>query len=58
MNSSDLIQQINEYIVELLKIEELITRQQSLQLHLQVLKQKITMKIGQFRMAAQQFGIK
>jgi hypothetical protein len=51
MNSSDLIQQVNEYVVELLKIEELITKQQSLQPHLQVLKQKIGMKIQQFNMA-------
>lgn len=50
-------EQLAQYIAELLKIEELIARQQAQQ-HLHVLLQKIRMKSSQFNSALQQLGLR
>ena len=59
MDSSDVAEQLGQYIAELLKIEDLISRQQhSQQQHLHVLLQRIRMKSSQFNSALQQLSLK
>lgn len=58
MNSNDVGEQLGQYISELLKIEELISRQQNSQQHLHVLLEKIRMKSSQFNNALQQLSMK
>ena len=54
---AELLEQLGQYTVELLKIGELVERQPP-QPHLQVLRQKIELKVAQLRTAGQQLTAK
>lgn len=56
IDNSDLVDQLNQYILDLIHIRDHITKKDSSALHLQVLKSKIDMKITHFKSAVQQLG--